>query len=72
MLDAIVTVAPAAEVEKVEAFLGKYAKGWVALLGTAATFGVEYLPIDSTAAHVASAVLGVATVVGVVLKRNGI
>lgn len=70
VLDAIVTVAPASEVEKVEAFLGKYAKGYVALAGTVATLAVGYLPVDSLAAHIAQGILGVATIAGVVIKRN--
>lgn len=72
VIDAVEAIAPPAATTGVKAWIRRYLKGIIALVGTVATLSLAYLPAGGTAFHYASIIVAAVTIIGVVEARNGI
>lgn len=72
IIDAAEAAIDPEHVDTAKAFFKRYLKGWIALAGVSAAYSLQFFPIDSIAAQVAGAVIGISTVIGLVAARNGI
>ena len=72
VIDAVETIAPEAATTGVKAWVRRYLKGEIALVGTVASLALAYLPAGGTAFHYASIIVAAVTIIGVVEARNGI
>lgn len=72
VIDAAINVIPANEVTKIGGFVKKYLKGEIVLVGSIATLVLQYVPMDSTIGHIASAVVAAVTIAGVVIAKNSV
>ena len=72
VIDAVEAIAPPAATTGVKAWIRRYLKGEIALVGTVATLSLAYLPAGGTAFHYASIIVAAVTIIGVVEARNGI
>lgn len=72
VIDATETLAAASATKGVKAWIRRYLKGEIALVGTVASLALAYLPVGGNLAHYAAVVVSAVTIIGVVEARNGI
>ena len=72
VINAVETVVPAPTVAGAKAWVARYLKGEIALVGTVATLALAYLPTGGNLFHYASVIVSAVTIIGVVEAKNGI